>query len=475
MKTSLLLASMALVLGFLHAQAEPGSAVPAVAAEAIEQDVSPTAQVAKRQDARSLVSAFLRQKNLSQGFNAARSCYIVVGYGDLPVPPSHASYMDARLIAFEKAMLSAKAQMAEFMEQTIETAAESRILKMPTSKGEDAATMAAQSMAEMPEQTIVGKAVRLIHAKLDNALRQEGVDIGAEGAAAATNREQARRRLNALKTSDTFRRTVKSAAACAISGLQAYHTVEAWDGKKGSIAVVAIWSPKLSEMAASMVTGSAVSKAKAKRPINEQVNLAEQTLLSSFGVQQLIDENGNLVLVSYGQSIAEDEDDQLDIDLAYEQAALQAQGHIRDFAGEAVATGKELDTAAISLKFRDGSTPEYANESSYTSFKRSAAAAMACNGIQKVSEWEAVHPLTGKTVYGVVCSWSTNQAEFARGMKARVEETAKQGALGQRKIPTPPAKGAKGNDVFKPKTPARNTDRPTHFLNSGAAGDDDAF
>lgn len=475
MKTSLFFASMALALSFLHAQAEPGSAAPTVAAEAMSQDVSPTTQVAKGQDARSLVSAFLRQKNLVQGFNAARSCYIVVGYGDLPVPPSHASYMDARLIAFEKAMLSAKATMATFMEQTLATAAENRLLKMPKNKGESAEAMAAQAMAEMPEQTIVGKAVRLIHAKLDNALRQEGVDVGAESKAAEANREQARRRLNALKTSDTFRRTVKSAAACAISGLQAYHTVEVWDGKKGNIAVVAIWSPRLSEMAASLVTGSAVNKVKAKRPISEQVDLAEQTLLSSFGVQQLIDENGNLVLVSYGQGVAEDEDDQLDIDLAYEQAALQAQGHIRDFAGEAVATGQELDAAAISLKFRDGSTPEYANESSYASFRRSAAAAMACNGIQKISEWAAVHPLTGKTVYGVVCTWSPTQAEFARGMKARVEETAKQGALGQRTIPTPPANGAKGSGSLGPNAPARDTDRPTHFLNSGAAGDDDAF
>ncbi len=462
MKTSFLLATLALSFGTLHAQAEPGTA----AGPSLEE-IRPTGTIVKGQSTRQMVNTFLGEKGWTQGFNASRACYIVAGYGDIPIPPTHESYMDARVIAFEKAMLDAKTKMAEFMEQTIATAAENRLLKTPAAKAATAEDLMAQAIATMPEQSTLGKVIRLVHAKLDNALRAEGVDPTAGEQDAEAAREKALAKLETLKSSDEFRRTVKSAAACAISGLQAFHTVEAWDGKKGSIGVVAIWSPMLSEMAASMVTGSAVCQIKAKCPIAQQLPTEEKVLLSSFGVQQLIDETGNLVLVSYGQSNAEDEDDQLDIDIAYDQAKLQAQGRIRDFAGESVAVGKEMITATVNLKFRDGGTPEYANESSYASFRRAAAATMACNGIQTLREWEAVHPLTGRTVYGVTCTWSPRQADFARSMKGTRGGTRFTGAAGRRTPPNAASAGAGRN--------ADGRKDASTLQNGGATGDGDAF
>jgi hypothetical protein len=95
---------------------------------------------------------------------------------------------------------------------------------------------------------------------------------------------------------------------------------------------------------------------------------------------------------------------------------------------------------------------------------------MKCNGIAPIKRWKAVHPVSGKPVYGVVCTWSPSVAEKARETKSAIESTAKDGAMGKRKIPTKtPAKVAVPAPVASPSVASDD------YINSGAAGDDDAF
>ena len=126
-----------------------------------------------------------------------------------------------------------------------------------------------------------------------------------------------------MSSKDSFKKSTRAGATSAISGAQAFYTVEVVKGKRAEIGVVLIWSPKLGEMASSLVTGKAVAGTKAKAPIREQITKDSKVLLSTFGIQQKVNEKGDYVLVSYGQSGARN-DSSRSAQAAYDKAALQA-------------------------------------------------------------------------------------------------------------------------------------------------------
>lgn len=449
------LTALALVAGISFAQAEPG--VPQAA------DVT-EASIADSGDVTDLTQEFIAAKGWIEGINtkASGEFVVVIGTGIIAAPANHKNYNRPRVMAFSKAMLDAKAKLSEFLEQSIATAAEFRASERePTNPSPE--DQLALSLSKMPNESICGKAVTLVHKMLDNALAAEGYSVEDARAQAQADYATAQAKMDAVIATTSFSKSIASASTSMISGLQAFYVVEA----KGEIGVVAIWSPALAEMAASMVTGASVANKSPKKPILQQIPTDETTLLSTFGVQQKINENGELVLVSYGQSAALTASKQSQKD-AENQARLIAQSQIREFAGEAVATSTSLDMAEETLEFADGSTPNYSNSSAYESFQKTASAAMKCNGISAVKRWKATHPVSGKIVYGVVCTWSPNAAATARAMKEKIENSAADGAMGKRRIP---AKRVNAPAV----TPVMPTVSNDDFINSGAAGDEDAF
>lgn len=333
----------------------------------------------------------------------------------------------------------------------------------------DSIAAAAQKVAQDASESTFGKAVRLANRKLDNALTEAGDTTQA-------NRERTQAELAALRekaakviVSDEFRKSISSAATCCVAGLQSFYTVEAQRGERGEIGVVAIWSPALNAMSASLVTGKPVTAKAAKAPIKAQLPTDKTALLSTFGVQQIINEKGEYVPVSFAQDAARTRSARAE-QAAYAKARLTAQAQIRAFAGEAVSSYNANEAAESTLEYADGVAPDYTDASRYEQYQHSVAQAMECNGITTIKEWTAVHPISGKPVYGVICAWSPSQAARARQMKQQTEATAVDGAAGRRTLrnatvtPVQPGNGS----VTVPK-------KADTFLNSGAAGDDDAF
>jgi hypothetical protein len=193
-------------------------------------------------------------------------------------------------------------------------------------------------------------------------------------------------------------------------------------GKQGEIGVVAIWSPKLGRMAAAMAGGGALPGGVGKRPIKEQIPSDKKVLPSTSGVQQKIDENGHLVLVSFGQTGAASESS-MAANAAYDKAKMNAMAALREFAGETVAVAAESLQAESAQDYEDG-TSDYEDQSAYSQRIKAKADAMKIAGIATVKRWEAKHPLTGRSVYGVVCSWSPDSAARAQSMKRAMDSAA---------------------------------------------------
>lgn len=371
-----------------------------------------------------IVDEYLASKGMSEGENSKKDgsrYYVAVGYGAIQAPLDSRSYADSRVNAYNKAMLDAKAKMAEYLEIAIRTETEHDY-----SEGNWGGTETAGDN----DLSINAKVKRLIMERLDKDLQTEGLHPDETNAEA--RERNARKRLN----SDFYKKVISTAAKAEITGMQVMCSFEGVPaGKKGEIGVVAIWSPKLQAMAQSISNGGKLPSGIGKKPIKEQIPTDKAVLLSTFGVQQKIDENGDLVLVAFGQAGAVTDSPQ-SANAARSKAKMQAMAAIREFAGESVAVTTDAVNAENVEEF-ENAAEEYEDVSAFSQKIKAVAESLNISGIATIKNWDCKHPLTGRTVYGVVCSWSPKQAANAGAMKRSMDATA--AGVGAANAPLPVA------------------------------------
>ena len=230
---------------------------------------------------------------------------------------------------------------------------------------------------------------------------------------------------------------ISSVVRAKVLGLQACCTFEGTPANdKGEIGVVAIWSPKLQAMAVSLVTGSPVPQVGAKKPIAQQISNDPATLISTFGVQQKIDEAGDLVLVGFGQAGAIS-DSKMSGKAAQGKARSNAMAAIREFAGEQVAVATDTLNAETAEEFENGAEA-YENESAMKEKIAATAARMNIAGIAPLKNYKYKHPINGKTVYGVAVTWCPKQAAQAKWLKQKMANPTPVGPAPARPAPTAP-------------------------------------
>ena len=430
--TRTILAAFTAATAFCAAHAQESSPEDAVANEAAVEQKS----------IQEIVAEYLEAKGMSEGENTKKdgsSYYVAVGYGVIQAPLDNRSYTDSRVNAYNKAMLDAKAKMAEYLEIAIRTETEHDYAE---------GNFGGNEAAEQDELSISAKLRRLIHAKLDDALREEGLDPDAADRAA---RERvAKKQLN----SDFYKKVVATAAKAEITGMQVMCSFEGVPaGKKGEIGVVAIWSPKLQTMAQSISRGGKLPAGVGKKPIKEQIPTDKKVLLSTFGVQQKINENGNLVLVAFGQAGSVTDSPQ-SANAARNKAKMQAMAAIREFAGETVAVATDAMNAE-SVEEYENAAESYEDVSAYSQKVKAVAETLKISGIATIRNWEAKHPITGRMVYGAVCSWSPDSAARAQSMKRAMDAAAT------------------GANAVRAPLPVANPNGS--FQGQGASADEDAY
>ena len=439
MKTPILSTSALLTAILASTLASPGQ-------DAAPEFSVPSESAAERRSVRDMMNDYIAGKGWSEGENTkpdGSRFFVACGTGIVQAPVGERSYIDSRVNAFDKAMLEAQAKMAEYVGLSI---------KSSTAHEYAEGSVADNAASAGDEASISSKLKHLIHAKLDKALRAEGIDPATADAAS-------RERIAAKQlSSDVFSKTIASAARAQVCGLQASCTFEGVpEGGKGEIGVVAVWSPKLQAMAQSIVTGGALPTGVAKKPIREQIPSDTLTLVSTFGVQQKLDENGHLVILAFGQAAAVS-DSAMAAKAASDKARVRAQAAIREFAGQSVAIATDMARLETVEEFENAAS-QYTDASSFRQRAESVASELNISGISTVKNWEAVHPVAGRKVYGAVCAWSPDAAARAASLK--------------RSMSAPPPAGR----AMQPAAPAAHPVAPTagSMENQGASADDDAM
>ena len=413
------------------------SAQDAAAPEALSQQECEI----EEKDVDAMMDEYIASKGWSEGPNEknGKRFFVAKGSGVIQAPRNSQQYIGSRVNAYNKAMLEAKKAMVEYL--GVEIASETT---------RDYAEGSAVNPTPTEGQEVAGKLKQFLYAKLNKVLASEGIDPVKDPAAA-------KKALGAQLSSESYKKMISTMAQAKVLGLQACCTFEGSPSSgKGQIGVVAIWSDKLQQMAASMTTGQQLPSVGAKAPISEQVSSDPNVLMSTFGVQQKIDENGNLVLVGFGQAGGVSEST-MSIKAAASKARQNAMAAIREFAGEQVAVATDTLSAETCEEFESGAE-NYSNESYMKERTKAVAEKMNISGMAPLRNVKAKHPLNGKTVCIVALTWSPKEAAKAKDLKASMAR------------PLAPASGA---PAAKPAAAAPVSKGP-HF-GAGQSADEDAF
>lgn len=402
-------------------------------------------------DAETMAMEFLREKGWTEGSNDGGRFYVIMASAGFAAPPGSDGWDITRANAFNLALLTAKRGMADYLAQQVAAF-------MGSAYSESTASQTFTDPASAAPASNAAAGVAEATAEAVNAeLKSKGIDPAKDPAAAA----QAATRLVA---DAAFASAVQAMARAEVAGLQAYRTFEGKGGPNGSVTVVCVFSDKGMQLRDALIgLGDPPTKAPGARIGDWAAELGPEALMFSFGTQARTNEDGELVLIGFGQANPAATNAR-SVDAAKRKAQLAALGAMRQYLGELVTTSSDMAQAESLQEYSDKSQ-QYANESAFNDRIVSEAASLEMPGILPAYQWKSKHPLLDNETVGVVMVMSVSEALKANKLRERLAATAaSQGGRGiGAKTPANSAGGGSGKDKPKPRAPATG---------AGAAGED---
>lgn len=512
MKSTFFVAALC-AAGLAFAQAEPGvDETQEKSVEITEEDLTlgedafeaevEEVEEASEETVRQLLEEFLTGKKWEAGkkqtkSNGKESFIVLQGIGSITAKPKTSAYVNSRLLAYEEAMLKAKAQLAQLIGTALGASVRLNMGETPEDiKATEETEFLLNAFKTFPANSEGSRVFKVYCDRVNDLLAKQGVDPDKLAEKDPAELEKARAKLPALATTREFVVARTAAAFSFVQGLQAFYTVEAIDGERGEIGVIALWSPKMNMLADFAINDETeiALTSKGKEPISQQIPQdGDEALLSTFGVRSMIDENGQYCLVSFGQASARTSSTQ-SANNAYEKAYLAAQAQIRSFVGETVAYNAENQLAEAQMEFVDNETGDEStlrvDFSKFQTFRESKADVLTIRGISQLKTWRMLHPETEKYVYGSIAIWTPENKALAQELdtinkeahikvQRAVDQTKRDmdnwGKRPDTSRTTSGSKKAGGKKGGASSGRDGSSHTPGRFINRGAVGDEDAF
>lgn len=348
---------------------------------------------------------FLSKRGMKIGYGDNESGRYYVGWqtATIDVPTSDVKWPDAKNLAFEKAFIKAKSEYIKLQRKVISSETTRKFLHddRPFDPNEVA-------QGDSTLESIATKIVALADSKLDNALKENGLD--------PTQFDAAKKR-KLLEDSIQKESLVKSYGS--VSGITTLRTFE--DGN--SVGVLFVVSDKLKQSANNVLrgTGNTASSAVVGKSILEQIQgqcAEDACFIAQDGIRMMKDEYGNDTLVSFASSgvSATKSTSKLLLDKAVEAAEMSAaqiaSAHMAEFANASL--NFEERASAIS----SSSVTQETNKEGFTADKESVdvgkmveqlakqQSSLTIKGETTIKRWRAKHPQTGHLIVGTVTTWS---------------------------------------------------------------------
>ncbi len=415
-------------------EAYPGQTVPtAGSSEAYSGSLSflsdLDAQAASPNQADAATDEYLRSKGLHVGANETPQgkIYIATGFAAFTTKPDNPKFEVDRSLTFQAAMADAKRSIAAEFGQTVERSMQS-ILEQPS---------AAESIIANAEKN-EGMDPGILERLTDLAKTELNKATGTENSAPSPAE------VKAVLSSSRVQDSIKRTAAHQVGGLVALKVFE----KDLGISVVAYYSDSTIDLASVINGRTVVPKAPTRMgmPIAQWIkDLPLAKLYLSQGVQLKADENGNMVVISYGIATAASKGGN-SMKLAQSAAETKAIGNIRSFAGELIVTSNSTTDVRTAIEYGSESTESISEiESSINEEIKATASKLKIPGIVSMRKWSLTDPRSNTLVFGVVCMWSVQSATNALQQGGKMEDGTTPGdgfkkpKGGTTPVPTPPS------------------------------------
>ena len=389
-------------------------------------------------NARQMAADFLASSGLVQGFDSTTNRFVAIGSATMPCDASNPEkFQLSRNATFERAMIDVKTQMAKYLKQEISTAVSS-IYKEPKTGDQVEKLNAATAPAQAPASSVAGQASPLgdvqIKAKVDVWGVQ--VDVSSMGADRALNlaQEEAKKqnidltqpdapaKMKVLLSSDSFSKAVEVISKQEVVAVQCFQSFESIQNGECMVAVIGVVSPKSMAMAAAILGSGEAPKGEKKESIKDWLNTLKTTgkLLYTRGIIQRADENGDIVLISFGQA-APRTDGGRSMDAAFGKATTNADGSLRQFAGELVLCSSSNEEG-YTLKEFDDKTKDFQSESAYEEKYKAVAQGLQVSGFVEKMRAEVVHPSGNQKVAIVVKEWNLKNSQQANVLRKKFND-----------------------------------------------------
>jgi hypothetical protein len=369
----------------------------------------------------------LREVKDTKKDEQGRTVLIDFATATISAPPSDPNFVNARVNAFNKALLTAKGQCVETQKLIVATEAIMDTGLPPAEKAradaeqlrregmaQEGAVKVAQALnsdiksrANVPQtiQTAALYGEKLLGDKMSEELRKKGLD---------PSKPVDQQAAKAIAETTSFKNAVSTVAAGRCTGMKVMASFEQNPSSgQGQVGIVTVWTEKLHAVADAIVTNQwdLIPKGEPGKTIDQHIPDDKRTLLSMYGAQLVRDEKGEYVLLAYAQAQPRTKNQQ-SIDSAYEVAKTRGYGLIRSFMGEAVESNRQMMDAEVSTVFTDEST-RYQDDSAFNKSVKAIGDALPISGLTVASEWETLHPSNNGPVVGVVVQWKVASAQIA--------------------------------------------------------------
>jgi hypothetical protein len=343
--------------------------------------------------------------------NPVKQFYIGWGQANVSVKPTDIAFGDARVAAFESALLAAKGDYVKSQRRQIASESMQTFFQDERDFDPEKAVKNDDYFNRM-----LDKLSTLGEAKIDALLKQAGEDPSKFGV-------KEKQRL----AEESFQKTISVNAMESVSGVRTLATFE----DLNTVGVIIVYSQQLQAQAQDIARGKGVAKTQriaGKPTILEQIESSiggNPNYIFQHGIRILSDDKGNPALVAFGQSGVRvtNSDSKFKIDMAIKAAKSAAQSfasaQFSEFVNATVALEDKtqiLNSTQINKINDSGMTTEeevtnvgklidnYVKQNSRTTI----------TGMTTIKTWSANHPDTGHLIVGEVLVWSPFTRDVAK-------------------------------------------------------------
>lgn len=352
---------------------------------------------------RESITASLAKKGKALGtINDDGSVYII-GSATTAVPSNASRFIASRNAAFSIAVLNAK---INFLRLSGEQITSSR----------NVSTM--ENLVEGSDPDAVAKASKLkkasmiVDKNLDKALGELGVSQTEISRMNAGKKE-------AIYSQKFFEQT-QSLVAGLLRGVSVVRIAEGESGNRDyQVSVVVKYSPDYLKLA-STIMSNANYQLDPKQPsstLDKIKNASPEDLISRLGTSIIIDENGNMVVLGYGQQAVRKTTRRQSsaVSNAASRARLQAINNIKNFVSEDLIGDELFQQSEKISEYVDGSQQYFSQELWKNAIESKSTTLNIASYVMK--QWRGIHPDSKQELVGVIVAWTPEFAAQSKQMK----------------------------------------------------------